>query len=177
MKIQIRRESPSSPAAKRLIKKLDEDLLERYPLQFIHGLRPGDAENPDLFFVVAYAENKAVGRRMRVPARADPQGGFRRLRPSMALGIGALRPLEPGVGEIKRMYVLPEHRGKGVGRAILSALEARAAEMGYKSVRLETGTKQPEAIALYKSAGYAGILNFGEYADNPMSVCFEKKLG
>jgi putative acetyltransferase len=150
--IEIRRESPDSPAAKRLIKKLDEDLLERYPLQFIHGLRPGDSADPDLFFVVAYADNHAVG-------------------------IGALRPLEPGVGEIKRMFVLPEHRGKGVGRAVLSALEAQAVKLGYSSVRLETGTKQPEAIALYRSAGYAGILNFGEYADNPMSVCFEKKLG
>ena len=157
MKIQIRRESPGSPAAKGLVKKLDEDLLERYPLQFIHGLRPGDSEDPDLFFVVAYEGDEAAGWR--------------------AQGCGALRPLEPGVGEIKRMFVLPEHRGKGVARAILSALEAQAVKSGYHTVRLETGTKQPEAISLFRSEGYAGILNFGEYADNPMSVCFEKKLG
>jgi putative acetyltransferase len=151
MEIRIRRESPNSPAAKLLIKRLDEDLLGRYPLQFIHGLRPVDAEDPGLYFVIAYAGDEAAG-------------------------CGALRPLAPGAGEIKRMFVLPEHRGKGVARAILADLEARALESGYGSVRLETGTRQPEAIALYKSAGYAGILKFGEYADNPMSVCFEKKL-
>jgi putative acetyltransferase len=149
--IDILRESPTSPGAKHLIKKLDEDLLRRYPLQFIHGLRPEDARDPDLYFLVAYLGDEAVG-------------------------CGALRFLAAGVGEIKRMFVLPEFRGKGIARAILSALEARAVELGWDSVRLETGTKQPEAISLYKSAGYAGILSFGEYADNPMSVCFQKAL-
>ena len=151
LSIDIRQESPTSPAAKRLIKELDQDLLERYPLQLIHGLRPEGAEDPELYFIVAYIDGRAAG-------------------------CGALRPLEPGVGEIKRMFVLPEFRSKGIARAILTALEKRCIEIGNTSVRLETGSKQPEAIALYKSAGYAGIVNFGEFIDNPMSLCFEKKI-
>ena len=151
LSIDIRQESLTSSAAKRLIKELDHDLMDRYPLQLIHGLRPEDIKDPDLYFIMAYIDGRAAG-------------------------CGALRPLEPGIGEIKRMFVLPEYRGKGVARALLEALESRAVEMGHTSVRLETGTRQPEAIALYKSAGYAGIVKFGEYIDNPMSLCFEKKL-
>lgn len=92
-------------------------------------------------------------------------------------GCGALRELEPGIAEIKRMYVAPETRGLGVARATLGALEAKAAELGYAAVRLGTGVRQPEAISLYESSGYRRIPLFGDYEGAELCVCYEKALG
>jgi putative acetyltransferase len=94
-----------------------------------------------------------------------------------ALGCIALFPLEVGAGEIKRLYVSPAARRLGVGRRLLAALEERAAAQGLRLLRLETGTRQPEAIRLYESSGYERIPCFGEYAADPFSVCYEKHLG
>jgi GNAT superfamily N-acetyltransferase len=80
------------------------------------------------------------------------------------------------MGEIKRMYVEPDARGKGVGRTILRSLEQRARESRYTALRLETGARQPEAIALYESEGYLPIEPYGFYRDSPLSRCFEKHL-
>jgi putative acetyltransferase len=93
------------------------------------------------------------------------------------LGCGALRSLGEPVVEIKRMYVRPEARGRGVGAAILEALEREARRLGFKVVRLETGPLQPEAISLYARAGYREIPCFGAYAGAAMSRCFERRLG
>ena len=92
------------------------------------------------------------------------------------IGCGAIRPLAPNIAEIKRLYVVPDARGKGVGRRILQELESAALELGYNRVRLETGLKQPEAIGLYESAGYQRVECNGKYLGNLMSVCFEKPL-
>lgn len=92
------------------------------------------------------------------------------------IGCGGLRQHSPGVGEIKRMYVEPGARKLGIGRAILRALEQRARELGYPSLRLETGARQPEAISLYESEGYLPIEPYGFYRDSPLSRCFEKQL-
>jgi putative acetyltransferase len=89
---------------------------------------------------------------------------------------GALQPLEPGVAEVKRMYVRPDHRGRGLSRAILAAIEARAARTGVRTLRLETGRGLPAALKLYGSSGYTQIPSYGEYVGNPESVCFEKRL-
>jgi GNAT superfamily N-acetyltransferase/DNA-binding transcriptional ArsR family regulator len=78
--------------------------------------------------------------------------------------------------ELKAVYVAPLHRGHGYGRLIVQALEARAAQLGYRAVRLETGDAQPEAIALYRSLGYSQIDRFGVYRDLPRSLCFERVL-
>ena len=75
-----------------------------------------------------------------------------------------MRRIEPGVAEIKRMYVDPSARGRGVGRQILDALEAEARRLGARRIVLETGPRQPEAIALYARAGFAEIPLFGEYS-------------
>ena len=83
------------------------------------------------------------------------------------LGCGVLRELGGGVAEIKRMYVVPEARGRGVARTLLAALEAAARLRGWPTIRLETGPRQPEAIGLYTRAGYAPIGPFGAYADAP----------
>jgi GNAT superfamily N-acetyltransferase len=87
-----------------------------------------------------------------------------------------VRRIEPGVGEIKRMYVCPAARGLGIGRAVLDALEAEARALGLTRLVLETGVRQPEAIALYERVGYARIAAFGEYVDSPLSVCMGKDL-
>ncbi|MGY1637136.1 GNAT family N-acetyltransferase [Geodermatophilus sp. SYSU D00742] len=88
-----------------------------------------------------------------------------------AVGCGALRALEPGVAEVKRMYVVPEARGRGVSRLVLAGLEAAAVERGWTTVRLETGPRQPEAIALYEGAGYRPIPAFGAYVGEPDAGC------
>ncbi|RBY88681.1 GNAT family N-acetyltransferase [Blastococcus sp. TF02A-26] len=94
------------------------------------------------------------------------------------VGCGALRPIGPGVAEIKRMYVVPAARGRGVSRAVLAALETAAVARGWTTVRLETGTRQPEAIGLYESAGYRAIPAFGAYvaSDDPFAVFYERVL-
>jgi GNAT superfamily N-acetyltransferase len=95
------------------------------------------------------------------------------------LGCGALRDLGDGVAEIKRMYVLPAARGRGVSKAVLAALEDAARERGWTTLRLETGPRQPEAIGLYTSAGYRPIDAFGAYVGDPDaedSLFFERSL-
>jgi GNAT superfamily N-acetyltransferase len=143
--------APASQEATRLMTELDAEIGCRYPGVVPHGLHRHDFDDPRTVFLVA-----------RV-------GG-------VAVGCGAIRGLEPGVAEIKRMFVQDAARGSGVGRRILAALESRARAAGYMVLRLETGMKQPEAIALYTSAGFAAVEAFGEYIGNEFSRCFEKKL-
>lgn len=90
------------------------------------------------------------------------------------VGCGAIKEFDECTMEIKRMYVLEQMRGKGIASTILKALEEWAFELNYQKCILETGTKQPEAIALYKKNGYAVIANYGQYENVENSVCFEK---
>lgn len=95
------------------------------------------------------------------------------------LGCGALRSLGDGAAEVKRMYVVPAARGRGVGRTVLAGLEAAARERGWTTLRLETGPLQPEAVALYTAAGYRPIGAFGAYGRDPdaeRSLFFERTL-
>jgi GNAT superfamily N-acetyltransferase len=85
---------------------------------------------------------------------------------------GAVRALEPGIGEIKRMYVVPDRRGRGLGRRLLEALEAEAAAMGFARLRLDTGDRQTAAIELYRSSGYRPIAPYNDTAD----LWFERDL-
>ncbi|MDB5201326.1 MAG: family N-acetyltransferase [Ferruginibacter sp.] len=92
------------------------------------------------------------------------------------VGCGAFKHFGDAVAEIKRMFVLPAFRGKGIASAILAALEQWAGELNYRSTILETGIKQPEAIALYTKAGYRLTANYGQYLDVENSVCMRKEL-
>lgn len=94
------------------------------------------------------------------------------------VGCGAVKPYDGStvVAEVKRMYTEPSVRRRGVGRAILARLEAVASELRYERIQLETGTAQPEAIALYESTGWHRIDPYGFYKDSPQSVCFAKDL-
>jgi GNAT superfamily N-acetyltransferase len=93
-----------------------------------------------------------------------------------AVGCGALRPFNDASVEIKRMFVPLEHRGRGIAKEILRELESWAAELGFSRCILETGLKQPEAIALYTGSGYNSIPNYGHYQGVYNSVCFEKVI-
>jgi GNAT superfamily N-acetyltransferase len=95
---------------------------------------------------------------------------------NQAIGCGAIRAYAPDVMEVKRMFVLPEYRGKGIAGAVLSELETWATELGYARCILETGQMQPEAIRLYQKSGYAIIPNYGQYEGVENSVCMEKEL-
>jgi len=142
---------PATPEATGLMAELDRDLGARYPGFPIHGI---DAAN-----------FRAAGGVFLVGRLADS-----------GVACGALRPMEAGAVEVKRMYVRDAHRGHGYGRAMLAALEKIATERGYRIIRLETGGRQPEAIALYQSAGYLPIPCYGDHATDPLSRCFEKRL-
>jgi GNAT superfamily N-acetyltransferase len=89
---------------------------------------------------------------------------------------GAIKAFGEKYMEVKRMHTLPEARGKGLATKVLSALEASAGELGYTACVLETGKRQPEAIALYEKNGYIRIPNYGQYPGVENSVCFEKKI-
>ncbi len=93
-----------------------------------------------------------------------------------AVGCGAFKPYGPGAAEIKRMFVRPEYRGRGIAGAVLAELEAWAAEDGFGECILETGLKQPEAIRLYEKSEYVRIPNYGQYAGVENSVCMRKSL-
>ncbi|MGW1062580.1 GNAT family N-acetyltransferase [Micromonospora rubida] len=93
-----------------------------------------------------------------------------------AVACGGIQGLDPRTGELKRMYVRPAYRGRGIGRQLLAALEGLAFQQGYAEIRLETGSYLPAAIGLYTSCGYAPIPVFGEYVANPYSRCFAKRL-
>lgn len=133
-----------------LVAELDKDLSVRDGDE--HGFY-SQFNKVDLIkhVVVAYFENKAVG-------------------------CGAFKEYESGTVEIKRMFVLPEHRGKGIALQVLAKLEQWALSCNYTACILETGKKQPEAIALYQKAGYGIIPNYGQYQGVENSVCMRKTI-
>ena len=92
------------------------------------------------------------------------------------ISCGAIKELTSDAIEIKRMYTIPNQRGKGYATIVLNELEKWASELAYGKCILETGKKQPKAIALYIKNGYQQIANYGQYANNENSVCFQKEL-
>ena len=92
------------------------------------------------------------------------------------VGCGAFKEFEADSVEVKRMFVPPAHRQQGVAQAVLGELERWASELGYASCVLETGKRQPEAIALYERSGYARTPSYGQYVGVENSVCFRKLL-
>ncbi len=149
--VEIVRVHPGSAEAVDLMKELDEELQGRYPGALIQGLLAAETGEGRVTFFVARAGHQPVG-------------------------CAAVRELDRRTGEVKRMYVQDSFRGRGVARLLLAAVEAGARALGYGTLRLETGDRQPEAIRLYTSAGFEPIAPFGQYVGNPYSRCFEKRL-
>jgi len=151
-KILIVSEDPAAEDPSRLIQELTVELSDLYQDDGgANSFNPKDAAGARSIFVVARLDGKAIG-------------------------CGSFRPFDVETAEVKRMYVAPEARRMGIGARILDKLESTAKEMGYQRLRLETGLKQPGAIALYETAGFSKVSCYGEYASNPLSVCFEKDL-
>lgn len=94
-----------------------------------------------------------------------------------AVACGAIKAFDKDSMEVKRMYTLPSHRGKGIALLVLTNLENWASELGFKNSVLETGMQQPEAMALYQKHGYEAIPNYGQYIGVSNSRCFRKSLG
>jgi len=149
-KAVIQIESPRAAGVAELISALDGYLSSLYPPTSNHFLDLDQLSQPDIRLFVA--------RRDGAP-----------------LACGALR-IASDYGEVKRMYVSPAARGEGLGRAILARIESEARREGLRVVRLETGNRQTEALALYRSAGYVDCGPFGEYQPDPLSRFMEKAL-
>jgi putative acetyltransferase len=125
-----------------------------------------------------YAGVADIGPTREASMFEPPDGGFLVLRDEegCAVACGGLCRFDAVRGELKRMYVVPAARGRGLGRRVLVELEAHARRLGYLRLVLETGELNREALGLYASAGYEPIPCYGAYASRSLSRCFEKHL-
>jgi GNAT superfamily N-acetyltransferase len=138
------------PDAVKLIAEVQQEYVVRYGDRDKTPVDPAEFAPPEGLFLVAYVDD--------VPAAC---GGWRAHDTDV---------------ELKRMYVSPAFRGRGLARAVLASLERTAVEAGFGRVILETGQRQPEAIALYRSAGYEPVPRFGYYAEAPEAVHLGKAV-
>lgn len=148
--MELKRSDSDNPDFIQLVRLLDADLAER--------------DGEDHAFYAQF--NKVAALRHAVVAYDN----------GIPVGCGAFKPFDEVTVEIKRMFVQPELRGRGLASQILSELEHWAKSLGYSRCVLETGKRQPEAIALYSKNGYETIPNYGQYAGMYNSVCFEKMM-
>jgi putative acetyltransferase len=144
-------ETIDQPEALALVAELDAHLEPLYPPESRHGLTVDGLRAKNVFFVLA----------------RDTSG--------RAMGCGAVMHAD-GYAELKRMYVRPSARKHGVGAAIIGFLEQHAGDHGFTTVRLETGTRQGEALSFYEGMGYARRGPFGAYRPDPLSIFMEKIL-
>ena len=156
--VTIRREHPATEAASELIAELDSYLSPLYPQESQHGYSIEKLVRQQVEFFVLYdnGEPAGCGGVQFFDDRQEPDGAY---------------------GELKRMYVRDRFRGRGFGKRLLEHLERLSTDRGVTTMRLETGTRQPEAVGLYEKAGYYRIPPFGNYWDDPVSLCYEKRLG
>ena len=149
--MNVAMESPDQPEVIQLIAALDAYQASLYPPESCYALDLNALKQAHVLFAVA----------------RDVQG--------RAVGCGAI-VMGAEFGEVKRMYVHPQSRGRGVARRVLTLLEATAEASACRVLMLETGPRQPEALAFYASFGYARRPPFGAYRDDPLSVFMQKNL-
>ena len=149
--ILLRTVEPTEPAIRSLIEALDEYRKSLYPLQFTLLISPEKLKSPHIVFLAAYEDDQV-------------------------LGCGGIDFTEPDYAEIRKMYVKPTARGKGIGDLLLKALEQQARQRQYCLICLETGKFQEPAIALYQKHGYQPSKAFGYYQENPYSRYYCKSL-
>jgi GNAT superfamily N-acetyltransferase len=157
--LELRPVAYDHPDTALLVAAVQREYLLRYGGEDATPVDPTEFSAPQGFFTVGYVRGVPVacgGWRAR---EAEPD-----------------QPLRDGDAEIKRMFVQAGHRGQGHARAVLAELECTAAMAGRRRAVLETGTRQPEAIALYRSAGYVPVAPFGVYREAPGCKCFAKIL-
>lgn len=152
MTVTLTRESLSSPVAQQLISALNAELSALYP-------------EPGATHFVLTETDVAPGNGIFLVARIGEE----------ALGCGALRRWNDREAELKRMYVADAARGRGIGRALLEALEAEARRLGVTRMVLETGIRQTAAEQLYRGAGYVVVPTFPQY-ESPIALCMAKML-
>lgn len=162
----IGHESHDGPDARALVAELMADLDARYA--------GDDGPDDEAVFELTNAW------RVETSQVTLPAGVFAIARlDGEPVGCGCVRRIfrgPPDVAELERMYTRPAARRRGVSRALLLWLEREAAALGYRRLHLATGLRQPEAIALYESAGYLRVATFGADADDPLVVCYGKQL-
>jgi GNAT superfamily N-acetyltransferase len=146
------------PDAAKLIAEVQQEYVVRYGDPDVTPVDPADFAASRGVFLVGYVDD--------VPIAC---GAWR-------AHDGPAPEFQPGDAELKRMFVTASARGRGFARAILAELERTAAAAGRRRAVLETGTRQPEALTLYRSSGYRAIENFGVYQNEPESRCFAKDL-
>ncbi|MBB4953389.1 putative acetyltransferase [Agrobacterium vitis] len=151
MSVTIAQEAPRQPDVIRLLTLSDAYMASLYPAESNHLLDVSALEKPGVHFFVARHEGRVVG-------------------------CAALVEAGDGTTEIKRMFVDPSSRGLSLGKKLLSALEDQAKTLGLAVLRLETGISQPEAIGLYRNAGFKEIDAFAPYRPDPLSMFMEKAL-
>ena len=149
--VDIRPTPFDDPAAQLLVAAAQQDVVERYGGPDETPIDPRDFIPPAGCFFVAWRDGEPVA-------------------------CAGWRSLGDGVGEIKRMYAVPAHRGTGVAAAVLSAVEDSARAHGHRRLVLETGLAQPEAMRFYTKNGYRQIPNYGYYKDYPDCVSFGRDL-
>ncbi|AEW97776.1 acetyltransferase [Streptantibioticus cattleyicolor NRRL 8057 = DSM 46488] len=146
------------PDAVLLSGRVQQEYIERYGDPDRTPMDPADFDPPRGLYLIGYLDGEPVA-----------TGGWRAQDHSP-------EGYADGDAELKRMYVVPGARGRGLARRVLAELERSAAAAGRRRMVLETGTRQPEAIALYTSVGYAPVTKFGIYRDDPLSVCLGRDL-
>ncbi|MCY1668718.1 GNAT family N-acetyltransferase [Rhizobium sp. SL86] len=149
--VVIQREPPRQPGVIRLLELSSAYAASLYPAESNHMLPLEELEEPSVSFFVAR-------------------------RGTDVLGCASLVRYEDGTAEIKRMFVDSEARGLKLGKRLLETLEDEARRLGIGVIRLETGIYQPEAIGLYRTAGYVEIEPFGSYKPDPLSLFMEKRV-
>lgn len=158
--MEIRTARYDDPAAVKLNDQVQQEYIERYGDGDATFMDAAHFEPPRGLYLLAYdADGEAVASGGWRAQDTSPEGHA------------------DGDAEIKRMFVVAAARGRGLARAILAELEASAAAAGRTRMVLETGLKQPEAIALYRSCGYEPVPKFGHYRHDELSVCLGKPLG
>lgn len=170
--LEIRPSRFGAPVAQRMVAAAQQDLTQRYGSQDSSQVESIQFDPPEGIFLVAWLDGQPVGCagwRTIAHFAEGPEGG------SPEDGSAEGDPAE-GVAELKRMYVHPDARNTGVATALLRELENSARASGMRRMILETGTKQPEAIALYSKRGYERIPNYGHYKDAPDCVSFGRDL-
>jgi GNAT superfamily N-acetyltransferase len=158
MDMQVVRVGFGHPDAMAMIAAVQGEYVARYGGEDETPLDPAMFDPPSGSFFVGYLDGRPVA-----------SGAWRRRGDVEALG-------STSTAEIKRMYVDPAVRGRGLARAMLAHLEHTAAEAGAAVSILETGSRQPEAIELYQSSGYVEVPKFGFYCHAPLSRCYGKRL-